>query len=139
VYKKSHFDENKVLKLVKKLCGLFDPTRPGPLTLGLNSAQPKTARANFGRPEFGPAWSRAGPFRDECARARPEPCQKKPKPGRAGLGTTLKKAAYTFKGFRFLNLMYFLIKKINTVFIENIAFLAFFLTKNKYVYFIVKK
>jgi hypothetical protein len=42
MYKKSHFDEKKVLykvlKLVKKLCGLFDPTRPGALTLGLNSA-----------------------------------------------------------------------------------------------------
>ena len=33
----------------------------------------------------------------------------------------------------------FLIKKINTVFIENIAFLQFFLNKNKYVDFIVKK
>ncbi len=33
----------------------------------------------------------------------------------------------------------FLIKKINTVFFENIAFLVFFLTKNKYVDFIVKK
>jgi hypothetical protein len=105
VYKKSHFDEKKVLykvlKLVKKLCGLFDPTQPGPLTLGLNSAWPETARANFGRPEVGPARSRAGPFRAVCARAgpfravcaraRPEPCQKKPEPDRAGTGTTLIK------------------------------------------------
>ena len=93
MYNKSHFDEKKVLykvlKLVKKLCGLFDPTRPGPLTLGLNSARPETTRANFGRPEVGPARSRAGPFRAVCARARPEPCQKKPEPDRAGPGTTL--------------------------------------------------
>ena len=47
------------------------------------------------------------------------------------------KAAYTFKRYKVLKFNVFLIKKINTVFIENIAFLVFFLTKNKQVDFIV--
>ena len=49
------------------------------------------------------------------------------------------KAAYTFKRYKVLKFNVFLKKKINTVFIENIAFLVFFLTKNKNVDFIAKK
>ena len=52
------------------------------------------AHANFGRPEVGLARSRAGSFRAVWARARPEPCQKRPEPVRAGPGTTLIEISY---------------------------------------------
>ena len=81
MYKKSHFDEKKVLykviKLVKKIFGLFDPTRPGPLTLGLNSARPETSQANFGRPGLEPG--RCGPYVLE-----PGPSRAKKSPSRIG-------------------------------------------------------
>jgi hypothetical protein len=66
-----------LVQLVKKLCGLFDPNRPGPLTLGLNSARPETSRANFGRPGLEPG--RCGPYVLE-----PGPSRAKKSPSRIG-------------------------------------------------------
>ncbi len=49
------------------------------------------------------------------------------------------KSSVYFIGVKVPKFNVILIKQINTVFIENIAFLQFFLTKNKYVDYIVKK